>query len=136
MSNHKGMACFGPTPKSRVGTTPGRSFGHSSARDSRKRVAQAGSGYDSFESLDGVDLSSRYPELLNFYIEPPGCDIRLETMETLAMERLRFLRIIEKHSSMKKVQCTLGVLTIKQNAHFRLLSNFKQNKSNFRDKNN
>ena len=31
-----------------------------------------------------------------------GCDIRLETMEILAMERLRFLRIFEKYSNMKK----------------------------------
>ena len=35
-----------------------------------------------------------------FYDEPPRCQINLETMETLAVERLRFLRVIEKHASL------------------------------------
>ena len=35
-----------------------------------------------------------------FYDEPPRCRINLETMETLAVERLRFLRVIEKHASL------------------------------------
>ena len=34
------------------------------------------------------------------YDTPPRCQINLETMETLAVERLRFLRIMEKHSSL------------------------------------
>ena len=31
-----------------------------------------------------------------FYDEPPRCQINLETMEKLALERLRLLRLIEK----------------------------------------
>jgi hypothetical protein len=31
-----------------------------------------------------------------FYDEPPRCDINLETMERLALDRLRFLRLVEK----------------------------------------
>ena len=88
---------FGPTPKNNSrGGTP-KSFGPS-ARNIRKRVIKAGWGNDDFENLDDLTLKEKYPNILNFYVEPPGCDIRLETMETLAMERLRFLRIIEKYS--------------------------------------
>ena len=36
---------------------------------------------------------------LMFYDEPPRCQINLETMEKLALERLRFLRLIEKTNS-------------------------------------
>ena len=61
-------------------------------------MIKAGWGIDDFENLDDLTLREKYPNILNFYVEPPGCDIRLETMETLAMERLRFLRIIEKYS--------------------------------------
>ena len=35
-----------------------------------------------------------------FYDEPPRCQINLETMDTLAVERLRFLRVMEKHASL------------------------------------
>ena len=73
-----------------------------SARSIRKRVIKAGWGIDDFENLDDFTLKEKYPNILNFYVEPPGCDIRLETMETLAMERLRFLRIIEKYGSLMK----------------------------------
>ena len=73
-----------------------------SARSIRKRVIKAGWGIDDFENLDDLTLREKYPNILNFYVEPPGCDIRLETMETLAMERLRFLRIIEKYGSLMK----------------------------------
>ena len=31
-----------------------------------------------------------------FYDEPPRCQINLETMEKLALERLRLLRLLEK----------------------------------------
>jgi hypothetical protein len=31
-----------------------------------------------------------------FYDEPPRCQINLETMEKLALERLRLLRLVEK----------------------------------------
>jgi len=92
---------FGPTPKSNSrGGTP-KHFGPS-ARSIRKRVIKAGWGIDDFENLDDLTLREKYPNILNFYVEPPGCDIRLETMETLAMERLRFLRIIEKYGSLMK----------------------------------
>merc|ERR1719320_1443344 len=36
-----------------------------------------------------------------FYDMVPGCDINLEMMEALAVERLRFLRIFEKNASLK-----------------------------------
>ena len=85
---------FGPA---RSGNTP-----KNSARSIRKRVYKAGLGIDEFENLDDMILKEKYPNILNFYVDPPGCDIRLETMETLAMERLRFLRIIEKYSGLKK----------------------------------
>ena len=65
-------------------------------------MIKAGWGIDDFENLDDLTLREKYPNILNFYVEPPGCDIRLETMETLAMERLRFLRIIEKYGSLMK----------------------------------
>lgn len=92
---------FGPTPKNLPGGGTPKHFGPS-ARTIRKRVIKAGWGSDEFENLDDATLESKYPNILNFYMEPPGCDIRLETMETLAMERLRFLRIIDKYSSQKK----------------------------------
>ena len=94
---------FGPTPKSLPGSRGGtpKHFGPS-ARSIRKRVIKAGWGDNEFENLDDATLEEKYPNVLNFYIDPPGCDIRLETMETLAMERLRFLRIVEKHTGMKK----------------------------------
>ena len=91
---------FGPTPKSLPkgnGGTP-----KVSARNIRKRVIKAGWGAEDFENMDEITLESKYPSSLSFYIDPPGCDIRLETMETLAMERLRFLRIVDKYSSLKK----------------------------------
>ena len=91
---------FGPTRKN-VGATTPKHLGPS-ARSIRKRVIEAGWGVQDFENLDEETLQSKYPNSLNFYMDPPGCDIRLETMETLAMERLRFLRIIEKFSSLKK----------------------------------
>ena len=88
---------FGPSAKRGPGGTP-----KTNARKIRRHVANAKQGWDEFETLDDQVLAVRYPNALNFYIEPPGCDIRLETMELLAMERLRFLRIIEKFSNMKK----------------------------------
>jgi len=92
---------FGPTPNnSSRGGTP--KHNGPSARNIRKRVHKAGWGNDEFENLDELTLKEKYPNSLNLYIEPPGCDIGLETMETLAMERLRFLRIVEKYTSLKK----------------------------------
>ena len=88
---------FGPSAKRGPGGTP-----KTNARKIRRHVANAKQGWDEFETLDDQVLAVRYPNALNFYVEPPGCDIRLETMELLAMERLRFLRIIEKFSNMKK----------------------------------
>jgi hypothetical protein len=37
---------------------------------------------------------------LMFYDEPPRCNINLELMEKLAVERLRFLRLVEKTGSL------------------------------------
>ena len=54
-----------------------------------------------FEALNSNVLEGRYGGSgLMFYDTPPRCQINLETMETLAVERLRFLRIMEKHSSL------------------------------------
>jgi hypothetical protein len=95
------MSSFGPSPKDKPGVfggTPKRL----GAQGQRRITAKSKWGATEFESLDNDTLERKYPNILNFYIEPPGCDIRLETMELLAMERLRFLRIIEKYSSLKK----------------------------------
>lgn len=54
-----------------------------------------------FESLSPVELETHYSGSgIIFYDVPPGCQINLETMETLAVERLRFLRVMEKHASL------------------------------------
>ena len=54
-----------------------------------------------FESLSQIELETHYSGSgIIFYDVPPGCQINLETMETLAVERLRFLRVMEKHASL------------------------------------
>jgi len=88
---------FGPSAKRAVGETP-----KTKHRNIRSKASEAKQGWADFENLDEETLKKKYPNGLNFYIDPPGCDIRLETMEILAMERLRFLRIFEKYSNMKK----------------------------------
>jgi hypothetical protein len=42
----------------------------------------------------------RYPHPIQFYDELPGCNIGLAEFETLALERLRVLRAVEKVSSL------------------------------------
>ena len=90
---------FGPTAKSR--NLP------RTAREQRK--TNRASAWDDtslgksvqFEALNPIDLESRYGGSgLIFYDTPPRCQINLETMETLAVERLRFLRVMEKHASL------------------------------------
>lgn len=97
---------FGPRPKDRpqgTGTTP-RSVRHAplTARQTRRHALKSCWTRADFGSLSSNELVLRYPTALNFYDEPPRCEINLETLETLAVERLRFLRVIEKHSSSSK----------------------------------
>ena len=88
---------FGP------GLGKGRSSSYSArpktVREQRKADRNLSSSAD-FNSLTLDELKDRYPSGLMFYDEPPRCQISLEMMETLAVERLRFLRVMEKHSSM------------------------------------
>ena len=58
---------------------------------------------------------------LMFYDEPPRCQINLETMETLAVERLRFLRLMEKHASLSGKICFITCLRILFNCTASLL---------------
>ena len=41
-----------------------------------------------------------YPSGVQFYDDLPGCDMGLIDFETLAVERLKLLRIFEKHATM------------------------------------
>ena len=88
---------FGPSAKRSAGGTP-----KTNARKIRKHVTNANQDNLEFETIDQQTLERKYPSALNFYFHPPGYAIRLETMEVLAMERLRFLRTMEKFSNMKK----------------------------------
>lgn len=88
---------FGPSAKRSAGGTP-----KTNARKIRKHVTDANQDNLEFETIDQQTLERKYPSALNFYFHPPGYAIRLETMEILAMERLRFLRTMEKYSNMKK----------------------------------
>lgn len=114
---------FGPRPKDRpgIGKVPGYGPGFAtniSARDHR-RINRTSAWASDFGSLTPAELEDRYPsgkELLfcqsvflayqkfvrvglMFYDEPPRCQINLEMMEMLALERLRFLRLVEKQNS-------------------------------------
>jgi len=97
---------FGPK-RIAVGITPGSggspsgSFGPgpTSARSQRKAARALKEG--DFGDLGLNELSGRYTSGLMFYDTVPGCDINLEMMEALAVERLRFLRIFEKNASLK-----------------------------------
>ena len=53
-----------------------------------------------FRDLSIDQLVHRYGSSgLQFYDHPPNSNISLELMETLAVERLKFLRLMEKHAS-------------------------------------
>ena len=89
---------FGPTTKNKLPRT---------AREQRRN--NRASAWDDnalgknaqFESLGLNELETRYSGSgIIFYDAPPGCQINIETMETLAVERLRFLRVMEKHASL------------------------------------
>ena len=89
---------FGPTARSKIPRT---------AREQRRN--NRASAWDDtalgktaqFESLGQIELEPRYSGSgIIFYDVPPGCQINIETMETLAVERLRFLRVMEKHASL------------------------------------
>ena len=41
-----------------------------------------------------------YPFGVQFYDNLPGCDVSLVDFETMAIERLKLLRIFEKHAAM------------------------------------
>jgi len=93
---------FGPTARSRIPRT---------AREQRRN--NRASAWDDtalgktaqFESLGQIELEPRYSGSgIIFYDVPPGCQINIETMETLAVERLRFLRVMEKHASLSSIK--------------------------------
>ena len=58
---------FGPSAKRAVGGTP-----KTMHRKIRKHVMNAKQGWADFENLDEETLKTRYPNGLNFYIDPPG----------------------------------------------------------------
>jgi len=93
---------FGPTARSKIPRT---------AREQRRN--NRASAWDDtalgktaqFESLGQIELEPRYSGSgIIFYDVPPGCQINIETMETLAVERLRFLRVMEKHASLSSIK--------------------------------
>ena len=93
---------FGPTARSKIPRT---------AREQRRN--NRASAWDDnalgktaqFESLGQNELQPRYNGSgIIFYDVPPGCQINIETMETLAVERLRFLRVMEKHASLSAIK--------------------------------
>jgi len=71
----------------------------SSVRSARKAARRNRDGAD-FRDLSIDQLVERYGSSgLQFYDHPPNSNISLELMETLAVERLKFLRLMEKHAS-------------------------------------
>ena len=92
-----------------VGVSPGvlpssgspSAFGPSAQSHRNRRKAAKALKEGDFGDLGWSELSGRYTSGLMFYDEVPGCQINLELMENLAVERLRFLRIFEKNSGTK-----------------------------------
>jgi DNA primase large subunit len=70
----------------------------SSIRDRRNEQRQLRSEH--FGAREADILVDLYPSPISFYDALPGCDLSLADFETLAVERLKLLRILEKHSQM------------------------------------
>ena len=58
---------FGPSAKRAVGGTP-----NTKHRKIRSKASEAKQGWADFENLDEETLKKKYPNGLNFYIDPPG----------------------------------------------------------------
>ena len=74
-------------------------------RDRRARVRRVGATAEHFGARDVEVLAAVYPSPLSFYDSVPGCDLSLADFEALAVERLKLLRIMEKHSQVWSVIC-------------------------------
>ena len=67
-------------------------------RDRRTKLRRVGASDEHFGARDAEVLAALYPSPLSFYDSVPGCDLSLADFEALAVERLKLLRIMEKHS--------------------------------------
>ena len=81
--------------------------GNSSASKSsvhKRRIEQRKLWSEHFGARDSDLLAELYPTPISFYDSLPGCDLSLADFETLAVERLKLLRILEKHSLLSAVK--------------------------------
>lgn len=67
-------------------------------RDRRTKLRRIGASAEHFGARDAEVLAALYPSPISFYDSVPGCDLSLADFEALAVERLKLLRIMEKHS--------------------------------------
>ena len=85
-----------------LSSKPKKAFGVTGSpmgfRDRRTKARRIGASDEHFGTRDAEVLASLYPSPLSFYDSVPGCDLSLADFEALAVERLKLLRIMEKHS--------------------------------------
>ena len=89
-----------------LSSKPKKAFGVSGSpmgiRDRRVKSRRIGASDEHFGARDAEVLAALYPSPLSFYDSVPGCDLSLADFEALAVERLKLLRIMEKHSQVEK----------------------------------
>ena len=85
-----------------LSSKPKKAFGVAASpmgfRDRRTKARRIGASDEHFGARDAEVLASLYPSPLSFYDSVPGCALSLADFEALAVERLKLLRIMEKHS--------------------------------------
>ena len=88
-----------------LSSKPKKPFGVSGSpmgfRDRRTKLRRVGASAEHFGARDAEVLAALYPSPLSFYDSVPGCDLSLADFEGLAVERLKLLRIMEKHSQVR-----------------------------------
>ena len=73
-----------------------KNLSHRDRRALAKKIQQV----QEFKMRSEEVLDSLYPSVVQFYDDLPGCDVGLIDFEMLAVERLKLLRIFEKHAAM------------------------------------
>lgn len=74
-----------------------------SARDKRSHLHDGIKGQH-FGERDQALLELKYPHAIHFYDELPGCSLGLMEFETMALERLKVLRAVDKISSICQIK--------------------------------
>ena len=100
-----------------LSSKPKKPFGVSGSpmgfRDRRTKLRRVGASAEHFGARDAEVLAALYPSPLSFYDSVPGCDLSLADFEGLAVERLKLLRIMEKHSQVRipLLGCPCSIIT-------------------------